>query len=435
MTDALTVPATTSALRQVIGDFLQERLQAKLDKLKDGEDETRQQLQAAYQPANWIADAAKRVGQIQQVTHALKYTHPDAKGSNLNQPGNAAAGELLIGSHTLGQRLPPDVVGNAAALDVNKFLRLSVAGQSLLDRALSGDPALPAALSADAGQAAEWMQAFAGLAASKGAPASHKLAKQIYWPMDDGGYHLLAPLFPTSLVHGINAGIRADRFGDAAKAARDAHRNKQAHPHGHREYPNLAIQNFGGTKPQNISQLNSERYGENFLLPALPPIWQSPAVRPPLHCESIFSRAFGNRPRVKVLSKGLRDFLERVATVNNLRIRETRAGFVDDLCDELLQYAAELQTLPAGWSAAADCQLHLAEQCWLDPERAASDAAFAAARRLEDWQETVCQRFGNWLNARLKRPQATLGEAETEAWGDALDQAMKMMRLELADHV
>lgn len=26
-----------------------------------------------------------------------------------------------------------------------------------------------------------------------------------------------------------------------------------------REYPNLAVQKFGGTKPQNISQLNSER--------------------------------------------------------------------------------------------------------------------------------------------------------------------------------
>ncbi len=434
MSDAALLPATTSALRAVIGEFLQERLQAKLDKLKDDQDEARQALQQAFQPATWIADAAKRVGQIQQVTHALKYTHPDAKGSNLNQPGNTAAGELLVGSHTLGEQLTPDVVGNAAALDVYKFLRLAVDGQNLLQRASSGDAALAAAFSADGDEAAGWMRAFAGLTSGKGEVASHKLAKQIYWPLADGSYHLLAPLFPTSLVHGVNATIRADRFGDAAKAAREARRNQQAHPEGYHEYPNLLIQNFGGTKPQNISQLNSERYGENYLLPSLPPLWQSEPIRPPLHSDSIFAGSFAARPRVKALVRGLRDFLERVAAVNNVHIRSTRAEFVADLCDELLQYAATLQTLPTGWSSATECRLNRAEQCWLDPERAAGDPAFATDLRQGDWQEEICQRFGNWLNARLKRRQLILGQAEAEAWASALEHALQMIRLELADH-
>ena len=60
----------------------EERLQPKLDKLKEGDDEARQKLIAEHQPAVWIADAARRVGQIQQVSHAIKFTHPSADGSS-----------------------------------------------------------------------------------------------------------------------------------------------------------------------------------------------------------------------------------------------------------------------------------------------------------------------------------------------------------------
>jgi len=87
--------AEAGQLRVVIQDFLQERLQPKLDKLKEGEDEKRQKLLEAHQLQTWIADAAHRVGQIQQVTHALKYIHPEAKGTNINAPGNPDAGEYL----------------------------------------------------------------------------------------------------------------------------------------------------------------------------------------------------------------------------------------------------------------------------------------------------------------------------------------------------
>ncbi|HRD68419.1 MAG: type I-F CRISPR-associated protein Csy1 [Candidatus Competibacter sp.] len=321
---ALSLSDDSKRIRAVIHQFLQDRLQPKLDKLKHGEDDARRQLLAEHEPQAWIAGAARRVSWIQQVTHALKFTHPDAKGSSLSTSGNPQAGPLVVGSHTLADALPADVVGNAAALDVYKFLRLDVDGKSLLDRAVVGDPALASALSDDADLAAEWMAAFATLPEPNGQPATHKLAKQIFWPLGEGRYHLLAPLFPTALVQIVWAGIRADRFSDEAKAAREARREQRAHPHGYREYPNLAIQKFGGTKPQNISQLNSERHGENWLLPSLPPTWQSEPIRPPFFTESVFSRRFGNRRDVKELTRILRDFLQSVAKpdLNNIHIKK-----------------------------------------------------------------------------------------------------------------
>ena len=53
-------------IRNVITVFLDSRLQPKLDKLKD-DDLERDRLIAAHEPETWLADAARRVMQIQQV--------------------------------------------------------------------------------------------------------------------------------------------------------------------------------------------------------------------------------------------------------------------------------------------------------------------------------------------------------------------------------
>lgn len=424
---------SSERVKQVILSFLQERLQPKLEKLKPEEVEQRQQLLQDYLPTNWIPDAAHRVGQIQQVTHALKFTHPDARGSSLSVAGNPAAGEGMLGTHTVADGMSPDVVGNAAALDVYKFLRLSVDGKTILDLAVADHPALALALSDDPDLAQTWMSAFATLSQAKGPPASNKLAKQIYWPVGDS-YHLLAPLFPTSLVHGLWKQIREDRFSDEAKAAREAKRNGLAHPHGYREYPNVTIQKFGGTKPQNISQLNSERYGENYLLPSLPPNWKSADVRPPLAVNSVFDRIFGGRPRVRELVRILRDFLVSVEhDDSNERIRNKRAELAVLIRDEAFQYAAELQQLEPGWTLQSECQLNTAEQCWLDPNRAEQDADFASLRRRGDWQDEICRRFGNWLNARLTTANTPMDAITAAHWKDVMENEMRMMRSEVAD--
>ena len=433
--NSLAPPDSVMHIKAEINRFLQERLQPKLEKLKTEDDAQRQALLQDYLPASWIPDAAHRVGQIQQVTHALKYTHPDARGSSLSVGGNPAAGETVIGTHTVADTLSPDVVGNAAALDVYKFLRLPVGGATILDLAISNDPVLASVFSDDPDSAQAWMSAFATLTQAKGQPASNKLAKQVFWPIDDGRYHLLAPLFPTSLVHGVWKRIREDRFSDEAKAAREARRNEIAHPHGYREYPNVAIQNFGGTKPQNISQLNSERYGENFLLPSLPPSWKLAEFRVPLGVTSVFDRIFGNRPRIRELVRILREFLVSVErTGSNIRIRDKRSELAALIRDEAFQYAAELrEDLPPGWTKQTECLLNSAEQCWLDPDRAISDPDFAAHRQKGDWPDEICRRFGNWLNARLTTANTPMGAVEAAHWSDVLEKEMRLMRMEVAD--
>lgn len=388
-------------------------------------------------PGTWIASAAKRVMQLQQVTHSTKFTHPssDWKVSGLVSGGNPTADGLEIGSHSLGADTAADVVGNAAALDVYKFLRLHVDGRSLLERAIARDPALLAALNDDETVAAEWTEAFAALPQPKGPPASHKLAKQLYWPVADGGYHLLSPLLASPVSHALYTRISRDRFSDEAKAAREARRNGKLHLEGYRDYPDLAIQSFGGSKPQNISQLNSERRGENMLLASLPPLWESPALRPPLKTDSVFLRYYPYRREVRRLAGVLKEYLRSVAhRRSNMHMRYTRATLVAELVDEVLNMAAELRRgLEPGWTAQPDCRLRLAEQRWLDPERCTLDDAFAARIRGDDWKDEICKGFATWLNSALQTDKTAFGEVEAREWAGILKQELALLREELAD--
>ncbi len=358
MADFSHLSPEASALRQLMQNFVQARLQAKLDKLREDDYDERQNLSEKYQLSAWLADAARRVSQIKLATHTIKPLHPDARGTNLSISEYQIYPNHLVGTHSLtNNQREDDVVGNAAALDVYAFLKLSHESKTLLTRIRNAEPTMQEALSDDPVEAETLLQTFAEITHSKTTPASHTLAKQVYFPLSDGGYHLLAPLFPTTLVHSVYTTIREDRFGDAAKAAREARREGEFWEHGYREYPNVAVQKFGGTKPQNISQLNSERYGENWLLPSLPPVWHSLDVKPPMTVTSIFGRWLFHRPRISQLTKSLRNFLDKTA-YNNLVIRQHRATLIADICDEVLAVAAELTALEPGWTAKPDCKLN-----------------------------------------------------------------------------
>lgn len=164
-----------------IGAFISERLSAKQDKLAD-DDPRRADVLAQHESPVWLADAARRVAQIQAVTHSLKPIHPDARGTNLYVEPSALPSLSELGSHALGQHFVGDVVGNAAALDVYKLLKLEVNGRSLLAALLAQDADALAALHTDPAQAQALRDAFVSLTQPRAeGPSSHTLAKQLYW--------------------------------------------------------------------------------------------------------------------------------------------------------------------------------------------------------------------------------------------------------------
>ena len=343
--------------------------------------------------------------QIQLVTHALKGAHPDARGTSLYRPPADLPAHAVVGTHCLDDDFDGDVVGNAAALDVYAFLRTTTTeGRRVLDLVLENDADLLTALDDDEEQARAWVTSFAAVSQARGGIASHTLAKQLYWltgddPGDDSAYHLLAPLYASSLAHKVYLTITADRFGEAEKVARQARYKGEFSDQPSREYPHLGVNKLGGTKPQNISQLNSERRGTNYLLASLPPLWTTTAARPPYRTDTVFNR-LGRRDAVKGLVRQLKQFLE-TDPPKNKTTRDRRDVIVAAVIDELFQMEQELRYLEPGWSAAGECRLNDAERFWLDPWRADFDTAFAAQRQAMDWPAELCRRFANWLNDEL----------------------------------
>ncbi len=383
---------------------------------------------------DWLARAAKEVAQLEQASHIVKFTHSSARtGSNLVSWGNVNASPLELGTHQLSDGLELDVAGNGAYFGSYKFLLESVDQKSFLDRVLARDPVLAAALSDNPEHGWALIDDFARIAQLKNRLASHTLARQIYWPVGEGAYHLLAPLYSSTLANVVYARVRSDLW-EEGRAAHEAKQAQKAWTQGYHSYDRLVIQGFGGSKPHNVSYCNSKRRGENYLLPSCPPQWVSAGLKPPLGVESVFlaRRQLGGRREVRRLVQVLKTFLGKLRPEdNNIRIRETRRALVASLVDEVLQMGALYAELPSSWSADGACLLDEAECCWLDPYRARGDEAFAAQRRRGDWQDVICKRFAQWLNAQLGAER--FGDAEALQWRTDLKQELKMLRDALED--
>lgn len=443
MPDSLSADAL--ALRQLIDTFIGERRDAKLDKVSP-DDPKYQHLVDQFQKDTWIQDAARRAGQLQVVTHVLKGIHPDAKGTNLFVlPSSLATPPGAIGSHVLADTLSQDVTGNAAALDVYKFLKLTHNNRTLLDLIQQRDPNALSALSDDTAQAARWADDFAAITASKTPPTSHVSAKQMYWltgndPKKNEDFVLLAPLFPSSLVHEVHSLLQHDRFSEEAKDARKARKELKPSAYEARTYNNLAIRKLGGTKPQNVSQLNSERGGQNVLLASLPPQWNSAEIAPILGKTSAYPR-LRHYPAFANPAHQLRRFLQALPSPpekgphdkdGNLKTRDTVHRLTAEMIEGVIDFTLHMHQLPAGWTTqqrtyedgtVLKCDLPAHQQHWLDPLRAEDDAAFRSARATSRWQEQlkreIAEEINRWLNTGTHRINA--GDIEQNEWQRRMD--------------
>jgi CRISPR-associated protein Csy1 len=401
-------------IRTEIHRFIADRLAGKLEKLKPDETQKRDELIRNHQPETWLADAAKRAAQIRLATHTLKAIHPDARGSVVNMQNDFCTDERVVGTHSLAVRAD-DVVGNAAALDVFKLLKLEVGGETLLSRLLRQDSDAVEALADQPSQTAELAaQLLAVAGENEGAVATHTLAKQVYFPIGDDTYHLLAPLFPSAVAHTLHASLQASRFSDEAKAARTAKREARADANGYSDLLGLAFVSMGGSKPQNISQLNSERGGKGHLLAAGPPLWQSEAIKPP-RGESVFDGAFTRRKHVRELTTDLREFLIAVnaSNRNNVDIRIARSEKVTEIVDAFVLYVSTLFLLPTGWSMQNECELDVFERVAFDPLADHDDEDLKQTR---DWPAVLATRFAAWLNGAIRTDTTPMGADEQRDW-------------------
>lgn len=341
-------------------------------KLKASDDEEKR---AAFEPAAFIDDAAQKATRLKAVTHAAKFTHGDSKSSSVLDAQTLPAPMPVVSTLSV-QRPSLDIVGWAAVFHIAKLLLLNAGDGSLLEQLRDGDYSALEPLATSPEQLQGWVDAFCAVTTAD-EPHAHKYGKELYFPVGDG-YHMLSPLFPTSLYHEIHQRMSDVRFSDDAKAAAAARKAGEYHAGRVVFFPGIAAMNFGGSKPQNASYLNSKRGGTIRLLPCTPPTWQgrTEQVDSP---RQVFERSsFGYTARDAV--RGLRDFLIGTGTYSNADIKRGRDRRLGLIIDELIQFIAPH----------ADC--------WP-----------------EGWHTEMATRFGSWLARELRGKKNELNTQRIEA--------------------
>jgi len=275
----------------MIKEFFDQRKEAWLKKnLKAGaalEDvaTTEQACESAFALAEWLPNAASRAGQISIATHPCTFSHSSARKNKNGTVTSIIAdcpkqndGYLRTGNVVV----EPDALGNAAALDVYKFLNIRLQDGLTLLQHISGDTEqAKQLLNIPTATYAELKKGFMAMVEpSSGDVVTSSKIKQIYFPVGDD-YHQLSVLTNSGLVFELRQRLDAMRFGDVVKAKRELKKANQYSDIGYSEIYDITTIGYGGTKPQNISVLNNQNGGKAHLLSSAPPMLSVRDVRFP----------------------------------------------------------------------------------------------------------------------------------------------------------
>lgn len=372
--------------------FLNERKELWLkDRLKKAENETviaelQQQANERFSLQEWLPDAAKRVSQLSMVSHPSKFSHPSAKTSSvIVQAKHSVDGYLRSGNVDY----PLDVFGNAAAMDVFKFLSVNLNnGQTVLDAFEKQDEDLKQFIQRSSLDFDVLRLAFLVIKDNDTSVKTDHLVKQVYFPIGEKNYHLLSLLTPSGLITKLKQSIDAIRFSEATKLAKDRRKKNELDEVGYADIYDLTVTAYGGTQPQNVSVLNSQNAGRAYLLSSAPPQFEKRTIRLPktdFFAQSLYRKNF--QDSFLQLHKLMQ------LDVNNIDIRTAIRNIIQFVIDQVMFQAFKIrQSYAEGWSN-EDYYASLPKlQCvWLDH--------FYENEREQDdeWRNELNREIARWI--------------------------------------
>lgn len=369
-------------LDEAILTFLSERKAVKLKSVSDEEQISK--ITETFSPENWLPNAAKRAKQLTISSHPSTFTHSAAKTSSvIAQSKTYPDGFLRTGNVQVDSE--PDVFGNAAAMDVYKFLSLILTdGKTVLAHLDENTETIQQQFKLASTPFDELRDNFLAIKQDKSSKVrTSGQVKQVYFPVAED-YHLLSVLTPSGLMFALKEKIQNIRFSEQTKLAREAEKNNAFNEQGFDELYDLTIMGFGGTKPQNISVLNSKFHGETYLLPCIPPHFKKRDVEPP------YSDFFKNSIYPRLYTDSFQAFHRLItAKVNNINIRDGRDNVIGFVIDKVIERSWQFRQLDAGWSEKTSLPMY--QRIWLD------DAFLDEREKTYDWLNRVIKELSHWF--------------------------------------
>lgn len=359
---------------------------------------------------NWLPDAAQRAGQISVASHPCTFSHPSARKNKNGDVSSIIAknkprtdGFLRSGNLSV----EPDALGNAAALDVYKFLSLEMSDQRSLLVHIEQESELARQLLDIPSCEYQVLRAgFLKMVDSDLTSVSSSKIKQVYFPIADGEYHLLSLLTHSGHLFELRKRLDALRFGDEVKEARECKKANQFHPAGYQEVFGLTTIGFGGTKPQNISVLNNKNAGKAHLLASMPPELKPRDIRLPR--TDFFKESF-NAWQAKDVLEALHRLFQ--TDHNNINIRDSRDYRIQQYVDLVIEKMWQVRLFLEEYSGELSSALPLEQKIWLYPE-------FAEQRQQEDeWLDKLTRHIArgfinHYIRSKIIANPVTLADQE-----------------------
>jgi len=398
--------------------------------------EKKQKIEQEHTPDVWLDMYAEYASGVSFATHIPKMSHPGISGASAFyvQKKLHAEQKNYLSTDSISNPIVDAALDNAKYTPVSNLLKLAVNGKAIAGYLSEGNSLPFKYLSGDEGKVNDWAEKFSAIFKSARL-ATHNLAKQVYFPIDqEGKYHLLCNVKSSTMAHSIFSHIEeaADKKVNNLKNKGKFSDSKFV---SYIKKAKLAITSLDGAK--NISPLNSKRAGKITLLCCQPPTWRS-QIKPPIYQVSFFNsqlRHFVSKNDIDYL----RDFLIRFDKIDISIKHPERKKWVDAwvsrIVDDVLTYAGTIQNMESGWSATEDIRLKREHQLFLDPYR--EDEVFHTARKAYDWQATVCADFALWLNKTLAGKEKLFSpqQEHTRMWVALIEEPLReydeLIRMEI----
>ena len=383
-------------------DFLDEEQKKWLKKYKT--EMPREKLTALTMKANgqYLIKASK----LSYASHVCKFSHPDAKTSSVivessfNNDGFLRSGNVVCKNDN---RL--DVVRSAQLSPVGKFLLLIMEdGKTIVEHLEMNSESIRREFEMMQEDYERLRAVILAVKKNDLDQISDARVKQVYFPVSDN-YHLLSILTSSSIVS--EARGRIEKIRENARNTRTAKdKNDELYGKDFDEINDLTEIHFGGSNPQNISELLTRTHGSAWLLPSFPPSF-SPRniVRPG---SDFFSNTLRSM-RFEEYFRYLHALLE--CQKNNRAMRDKVKQALNAIIDQVMHSVVKLREIEPGWSE-RDNHLSLEQRIWLDEVHADE------RKENEEWMEEISHSFAQWIMRTyekiLKDDRILLGDGELE---------------------
>jgi len=372
----------------------------------------------------WLPNAAKRAGQISMSTHPCTFSHPSARknkngyvSSVLAEIDRVEDGYLKTGNVSVAT----DALGNAAALDVYKFLTLTMEdGEHLLSHIQQETDLAKALLTIKAADYQDLRSGFLAMIEGATESITSSKIKQVYFPVDDG-YHQLSLLSNSGMIYQLRARLDKLRFSDEVKELRDKKRKNEFSEQGFSEIYGLTTIGYGGTKPQNISVLNNQNGGKAHLLSSLPPSIEKRDVHFPktdFFTESFKKYEYANN--FKALHKLFQ------TDYNNIKLRDAIDRNLQQIIDLIIEKMWSIRAISQQQFHADTPSLSSVQLTWLHDD-------FADEReKSEQWLNLLITEISAWLTRSyekvLDKKAIKLGEAEHLHFAEVIERNREFLK-------